>query len=157
MSLSSPPKLIASKISNFECAADEISKGFRARPHKGAPSPFESSWGFFKRESYHLIRKTKDSPGGHNIIKYIVRNHDIEPARLNYRSNEFHWGLLAIDPDRDILDRRQITRFAQQMAYAELHGVYADQLIGFLFQSGSTASLSKKLRKNEREPWIIRG
>lgn len=148
------PKNIAPVAEAFESQATLLKEQFDKNSRRKPLSPFDSAWGAFKRESYALIRGIKGSPGGHNVVKHIVTLAGVEPARLYYKGNEFHWGLLAIDPELEILDRKRVSRFARQMAYADLHGVHPNNLVGFLYQSGSAAAVTRKLADNAREPWF---
>lgn len=138
----------------FEAAGDAIQEGYRQRKKLPRLPPFDGKWGFLKREAYRLIRRQITEPGGHRTIKSIVRRWKREPREPSYDDNPFYWGLLAIDPAQDILDQRDLTRFAHQLMYAHRHDVPAHFLVGFLYQSGSTAEVSRKLAEGQREPWF---
>jgi hypothetical protein len=139
----------------FALRAHSIVERFHELPKKGL-SPYESRWGYFKRESYRLIRSTKSQPGGHNAMKSIVTMEDRDPPRIFYRGNEFYYGLIAIDPHHDVLDDKRLSLIARQLAYADLHEVPPHYLVGFLYQSGASTEISKKLKARAREPWFGR-
>lgn len=143
-------------VMQFQVRSMEIVKSCGDADDKGASSPYASRWGTFKREAYTLIRQTISREGGHKIIKYAASLSDYEPVRFNYLGNEFYYGLCAIDPGRCVLVPRQLSVFARQMKYANLHDVEEKHLIGFLYQSGSAAKIKHKLLQNEREPWLSR-
>ncbi|HEY6814895.1 MAG TPA: hypothetical protein VI168_05085 [Croceibacterium sp.] len=90
------------------------------------------------------------------MIKAIIQTWDREPAHLFYKGNEFHWGLLAIDPHGEVLDAKRLSLLARQLTYADLHDVPAHFLIGFLYQSGPSVSVEKTLNAGTREPWFRR-
>ena len=138
----------------FEVAGDEIRMGYHSRRLLRRLPPFDGKWGFLKREAYQLIRRQITEPGAHRTIKNIVRRWKREPREPNYDDNPFYWGLLAIDPAQDILDQQTLTRFAHQLMYAHRHDVPAHFLVGFLYQSGSTSEVSRKLAADQREPWF---
>lgn len=152
MSRSNEDRLEAT--SAFEAGADLILQQFHAAKGRTANSPFDSRWGTFKRNAYDLIRRTKGLEGRHNVIKGLVRRFEAEPARLAYKGNEFHFGLLAIDPEGEAIDARRVSLFARQMTYADLHEIEPWQLIGFLYQSGPSTDIAKKLVQGAREPWF---
>ncbi|WP_147367064.1 hypothetical protein [Aurantiacibacter zhengii] len=145
-------KKLDSAVKIFDDRAYEIVKEFQRSPKKG-PTPFESRWGSFKRQAYRLIRNTKSSQGGHKVIKSIVRSEDRIPAYLLYKGNEFHWGLLAIDPHGVVLDAKRLSLISRQLKYADNHDVPAHYLVGFLYQSGASTSTAKKLALGACEPW----
>lgn len=150
------PDNFAAMTEKFTSRSEEMINQYGALKNRGSLRPYASKWGTFKREAYTLIRKTKGEPGGHNVIKGIVMREQVDPARLNYRGNEFHFGLLAIDPAFAVLDKKKVSLFARQMTYADLHDVPDYHLIGFLYQSGNTAEITKKLKAGTRESWFGR-
>ncbi|MGB7371839.1 hypothetical protein [Erythrobacter sp.] len=144
-------------MSRFEHEADRILDVYSRNRFSSPDSPYEAPLGTFKRESYRLLRQTIFTEGRHKIIKSIVRKMDVEPKRLKYRGNEFHFGLLAIDPHKDVLDRKRLSLWSRQLNYAHVHEVPAHLLLGFLWQSGSSAQVSQKLAEGYREPWFAKG
>ena len=146
-------KRLAAK-NEFLDRADEIRENYTRDPKRQATSPYSSPLGSFKRESYKLLRRTISAEGGHNVIKSVLKDAKVDPPRLNFRENQFHFGLLAIDPEREAMDPKRLSLFARQLTYADLHEVPAHFLVGFLHQSGSSASISKKLKADYREPWF---
>lgn len=138
----------------FEERADQIVAEYDKRKDLPAKSPYDSALGGFKRQSYDMLRKYISRPGGHKIIKSVIKRVGTEPVRLSYKGNEFYFGLVAIDPHQDILDKRRLELFAKQLKYADLHEVPGHLLVGFLYQSGSAARLRAKLNSNHREPWL---
>ncbi|MXO86473.1 hypothetical protein GRI38_10600 [Altererythrobacter aurantiacus] len=149
-----PISRIGIATANFEDKADRIIADALRIQRTGAASPFENRLGFFKTEAYKLLRRTITAQGGHTIITSIVRKMDVDPSHIFYRGNEFHYGLLAIDPHFDVIDAKGVSRFARQFAYAHKHDVPAHLLIGFLYQSGSTDEITRKLQNNTFEPWF---
>lgn len=143
-------------LSDFEHAADQIVERYEAHAAATGKTPYESPLGTFKRESYKLLRRTIADEGKHNVIKAIVRREDVEPARLLYAENPFHFGLLAIDPYRIVIEKRRLSLWSRQMAYADRHDVPAHFFLGFLWQSGSSDDISRKLLDDCREPWFRR-
>lgn len=151
-----PKQARLAALSNFEDSADRIVEAYERRHLTKGPTPYESPLGTFKRESYELLRRTIADEGKHNVIKSIVRRFKIEPARLHYADNPFHYGLLAIDPHRIVTKKRRLSLWSRQMAYANRHDVPAYFLLGFLWQSGSPNDISRKLKEGAREPWFGR-
>lgn len=150
--MSGAAKKLDTAVDAFTERANQIVTAFRNAPKKGT-TPFDSRWGTFRRDAYRLIRTTKSSSGGHRVIKSVVRTFDRVPSKLLYNGNEFNWGLRAIDPDEDVMDEKRLSLLALQLTYADIHEVPAHYLVGFLYQSGSSASTSRKLKAGLREPW----
>ena len=154
MTLSIYPRGYSAIAAKFEEAAHLIRNEYNRKKLMKGLSPFDSKWGSFKTNSYRIITLTKSEPGGHTIIKNNVRTSGREPARLDYLGNEFHWGLVAICGEDDILSPKKLYLFSRQMAYAEAHIVPARYLVGFLYQSGSAATVPMKLKTGAHEPWF---
>lgn len=140
--------------SEFEEAAELIIMNYSSASRAKGQSPYYSPLGVFKRESYKLLRRVIAERGQHKVIKRVVRKWNIEPPRLHYAENQYHFGLLAIDPQLDVLDRKRLSLWSRQMTYADLHGVPDYYLLGFLWQSGSPSQISRKLKEGYREPWF---
>lgn len=123
------------------------------------PSPSQTRWGIFKRDSYDLIRRTLRKERGANILKQMILNCRREPVFLTFIDHKFVYGLLAIDQDRFELTKQQIHDLSLQFTYADLHRVEPRYLVGFLYQSGNPKLLPAKLRSGfvepgfEREAW----
>ncbi len=121
------------------------------------PSPFASKEGYLKRESYHLIVKTINLNGGHAAIKAesdYEKRYDAD-RMPSYTDNRFYWGIWAIFPDFDI---KTLRYYANQLEYANRHGVPAEYLIGFLLQCGNNRLLRRKIscRYTEDEFIVMR-
>lgn len=149
-----PGRARLTALHEFEEAADQILENYALASRERGQAPYERPLGAFKRESYKLLRRVIAERGQHKVIKSVVRTWDLQPARLQYAENQYHFGLLAIDPQFDVLDRKRLSFWSRQMTYADLHGVPACYLLGFLWQSGSPSQISRKLREGYREPWF---
>lgn len=134
-------------LERFSDQAFAMVEEYTANKGKPAPSPYFEPYKAFKRKAYALIRRTRLEQGGGQLIKGIVRRYDVEPAHLHYKGNEFHFGLLAIDPEDEVLDARKRSLLARQLTYAHLHDVPPKYLVGFLWQSGPTAEIPRKLKR----------
>lgn len=141
---------------DFEIKAYEIVQDFKRRCNAQEQTPFDRPLGAFKRKAYRLLRRTIADEGMHKVIKAVLRAEKKEPARLHYADNQFHFGLLAIDPHGVVTNKRRLWLWSRQMAYADKHNVPAHFLLGFLWQSGSADDISRKLEKGYREPWFGR-
>lgn len=151
-----PGRARLTALQEFEEAADQIIMDYASASRAKGQSHYERPLGTFKRESYKLLRRVIAEQGQHKVIKNVVRSWGVEPARLDYAENRYHFGLLAIDPQSDVLDRKRLSLWSRQMTYADLHGVPDRYLLGFLWQSGSPSQISRKLKEGYREPWFGR-
>lgn len=149
-----PSNLSAAAV-EFEQRADQILAGYQARKAAGkASSPFESKEAYLKREAYVLIREYLSAPGRSRTIKTLVKRWLREPRSPSFRESPFFWGLIAIDPQADILNPARLHLYGQQLLYAHRHSVPAHFLVGFLYQSGNPGDLSYKVSRNVREDWF---
>lgn len=140
----------------FEQRADDILAGYNARKTAaGVCSPYEAKGAYFKRKAYQLIRDYLNTPGRSRTIKSLVRRWGREPRSPPFSQNPFFWGLLAIDPQADILTPGRLHIYSLQMLYAHRHDVPTQFLIGFLHQSGNPGDLSHKVTGNLREDWFV--
>jgi hypothetical protein len=78
-----------------------------------------------------------------------------EPLKVSFRQNPFYWALYAArnDGSIDSIADKDMSRFAAQMMYADRHDIPPELLVGFIYQQGSEAELTRKLRSREFEPW----
>jgi len=87
------------------------------------------------------------------VISSIVRKMKIEPKRFHYRDNRFHFDMLAIDPHQEVIDRKKLSPWSRQLAYADPHDVFAYFLLGLLWQCRPSVDMGRKLRAGVKEPW----
>ena len=132
--------------------AEEIREEFSAWTESRYPCPYLNKRNTFKRQSYALIRSKLSDAGGHNVITAAARYLGCAPTNLYFSGNEFHYGLAVIDQEKEILKAQRLSLLARQMTYAHLHDVPPRYLIGFLYQSGSSVSISKKLKEGYEQP-----
>lgn len=152
--IDSPPALSVA-ASAFEHRADEILAVYEAKKTSArGGSPFEAKEGYLKRKAYELICEYLAAPGRSGTIKSIVRLWRREPRSPPFSENPFFWGLLALDPQGDVLNPARLHLYSRQLLYAHRHEVPPHYLIGFLYQSGNPGDLSFKVARNLREDWF---
>lgn len=119
---------------------------------KGTLSPYESANGFIKRESYRIITHYIMAGRASFFESVIRRDGRALTSRVKLRDNPFHFGLLAMFVDDEVISRQDRSVFATQMLYAFHHGVPPTFLIGFIYQAGSKDEIKRKLRAGTIEP-----
>lgn len=149
------PRELSAAATEFEQRADEILAVYKAKKatSRGGP-PFEAKESYLKRRAYELIREYLAAPGRSGTIKTIVRLWRRVPRSPAFSENPFFWGLLAVDPQADVLKPARLHLYSQQLLYAHRHHVPPHFLIGFLYQSGNPGDLSFKVARDLREDWF---
>lgn len=138
--------------------ADELSVlqellGSRPKARRDLP-PWDNWSGRIRTRIYALVQRYK-AEGNLRIISAIVGSLEREPLKVSFRANPYYWALYAARNDGDILmlTYKDISRFAQQMLYAERNDIEPELLVGFAYQQGDENDISRKLASKEREPW----
>lgn len=114
--------------------------------------PGESAAGFLKRECYRIIIHYL-AKGSATFFEQVVRRDGRAlTSRVRLNENPFHFGMLALFSEDDVVSRQDRSTFAMQMLYAYHHGVPPKFLIGFIYQVGSKEEIRRKLGKGYIEP-----
>lgn len=149
------PRHLSPAATEFEQRADHILAEYSAKlTAEVVRSPYQAKEAYLKRASYGLIREYLRAPGRYRTIKSIVRRWHREPRSPSFSENPFFWGLIAVDPQADVLNPARIHLYSQQQLYAHRHDVPPHFLIGFLYQSGNPGDLSHKVASGYREEWF---
>jgi hypothetical protein len=138
-------------------------------------TPYYTPTSVLKRAAYRFVLKYKNvNPGAISTaidnfrvnVENAKRKDEftaIRPIRKSYKNNEFHWVLLGLKSaftqrlylgeNLYELETYDISRFSLQLQYALDHKVPPDYLIGFLYQCGTFADISRKAKAKVLERW----
>lgn len=115
-------------------------------------SPQESANGTLKREAYRVICHYIDK-GRAQFFEHVIRRDGRSLSSVvKLADNPFHYGLKAMFIDDSVITPPDRSLFANQMLYAYRHRVPPEHLVGFIYQSGSSAALRRKLKEGAIEP-----
>lgn len=130
----------------FSQQASRIRDGYRRRLDRtNYMTPWDNPNGYLRREIYRLVRHFDSSDQG-AAIQLIVRDAGREPRSPSYEQNMFHWGLLALEgPRGNLLTPQDRRKFANELLYANRHGVPELYLIGFLYQLGTQLDIHERV------------
>lgn len=112
----------------------------------------ETAKNFLRREIYAFGRCLIENPPSWDVSEIagrVRRNPTTRPAAL---ARTFHALLMCIYEEDDLISRQERSLMAQELEYAHRHDVPPELLCGFLYQSGSRSSISKKLASGYVEP-----
>ena len=154
MPIKKPSSETERKLDEFYEQAKKIKRRYDEPENYQFSGPYTKPLSILKVESYKFIRRKLRDIENHSIIKRRAEEIGRDPSNLTFQRNQFHFGLIALDIDEKILDAKRISLWARQMTYAARHEIPAHLLIGFLYQSGSSTDISKKLMANYMEPWF---
>jgi hypothetical protein len=120
--------------------------------------PFDTARGYLKREIYRYVCERLDQKAAVALEWCIEETREGRlPRRPTFKENPFHWALLGLQSRPELnLKKGEISRFGRQLLYAKRHGVPPHYLIGFIYQTGSPALISRRLAHDEREPWFAK-
>ena len=118
-------------------------------------SPYANWSGTIRRFMYDLVRRYRANREL-NIIQEMVWALPSEPLKVSFAENPFYWSLYAAKNDGEIaITYKEISRYAAQMQYADLHHVPPELLVGFVYQQGNDGDLARKLRDRLTEGWSL--
>lgn len=112
----------------------------------------ETAKNFLRREIYAFGRCLIKRPARWDVSEIagrVRKNPTTRPAAL---ARTFHALLMCIYEEDDLISRQERSLMAQELEYAHRHDVPPELLCGFLYQSGSRSSISKKLASGYLEP-----
>jgi hypothetical protein len=120
-------------------------------------SPYDKPRSYLKREVYRHVLERLAEGRAKELQQCIELARDgYMPNSPTFGQNPFHWTLLGVQHVGVLkLEDYDVSRFGRQLAYAAIHRVPPQLLIGFLFQTGSPGQISKKFASGAREEWQI--
>jgi len=147
----------------FECFTNSVSsiwEGYDERKRdKENRLPFDKPEAFLKRQSFALLYQYQLGREDRRFIKRFVER--FAPCRKipPFGDNFFYWGLIAIYAVNGVAGKkeidkaiRQISRYSNEMLYAQQNKIKADQLIGFINQSGCTRDIYSLVKGRIPDP-----
>ncbi len=123
-------------------------------------SPYDRSDSILKREVYRLVRDRRKTTAFQDLDLSILEETEYlnKTFYVDIYKNPYYWILFALkcsftSIDGFQLSKSNVTRYAQQLIYAERHDIDPDLIIGFLLQSGTLRQVCNKATEGTLEEW----
>ncbi|WP_156370322.1 hypothetical protein [Novosphingobium sp. Leaf2] len=141
------------RFREFDQLSDSMIEEWMHRKSSGSSaSPSESAAGYLKRESYRIISHYI-SQGRTRIFEEVIRRDGRAlTSRVRLDENPFHFGLLALFSDDEVMSKQDRSTFSSQMLYAYHHSIPPRLLVGFIYQAGAKGEIKRKLTEGCIEP-----
>ena len=136
-------------------AAEHIVAEWLRRKNLPGLTPYESALGYLKRECYRVVRHVVDAERSQLFEQVIRLEGRSLSAKVKIGENPFHYGLRALFSDDSVISAPDRSVYSVQMMYAYRHGIEAEMLIGFIYQSGSSTLIRAKLKSGYIEPGFV--
>lgn len=140
----------------WESFEEELSVEFARRGRLPGLSPYEKAHSYLKRHVYSYVHDCLERGDDRALEASIeLALEGTSPKSPKFKENAFHWALHGLQKPGGIdIGKGAVLRYGRQLLYANQHHVPTHLLIGFLYQTGNSEEISRKVKLGEREDWF---